>query len=310
MYESTPTRSQNYSPLPARHYVRATGFSNTYPASAVMRNRDQAWWNLIWLTTPEVDRVLTVIDEPTHAAYMDTVRDRIESHIWPLARLFRKPALNADLPLKTALKLLPPRAFVEYFATLPYQDYAPFQDRGDELLALMRERAVLAGQGRLYLLNHPDGQDLGPIAPADHARLIAPSEAARRQWLTRAYRRFRAHVVRCGFPPPRVTFRIGAFTLSLQGSCRPAFLEDGRNRIEIAPRMVHSRELLDTFAHEVAHAIDDCRHGHSRTFVTIANRLGLQGSTMPVRLGPELEAVLDNIVSAIGPYPHFVAEFR
>ena len=85
-----------------------------------------------------------------------------------------------------------------------------------------------------------------------------------------------------GYTVPRVRVACAIPATAKRGSavgqCWPTTRsEDLVNEIYISP--VHSDpvEVLDTLAHELVHAVDDCQHRHGKEFKEIALAVGLQG---------------------------------
>ena len=83
----------------------------------------------------------------------------------------------------------------------------------------------------------------------------------------------------------------------------------GVNEIFIAPTIDRPFQAIDTLAHELIHAIDDCASGHRGRFRTIALAIGMQGRMKSASAGPELAACIDGIVADLGPYPHARLDF-
>lgn len=79
---------------------------------------------------------------------------------------------------------------------------------------------------------------------------------------------------------------------------------DGVAQIFISPVLDHSETVLATLAHELVHAVDDCKSGHKGDFVRIAKGIGLTGKMTATVAGDELLSRLSSIVAEIGPYPH------
>ncbi|MDD3884031.1 MAG: hypothetical protein PHW66_03775 [Gallionella sp.] len=309
MYETMPNSNVVYSPLPTRHYVRQGTFANTFPATQAMRSRNQAWWNLIWLACPEVDEVFKVVDEASYDAYQKVARPRV-SNVYPSIRaLLLDTNLVTTIILKDAVKTMQPREFMAYLETLPYMKTKYFQKDGQAKLELMRQRAELAETGKLYLLNPPKGTKAIVADKSEYEKVIQPSIDARVLWLQKAAALFGDHIRAAGFEMPKVTFEIDQFLLSRNGVCYKS-TEGKPNRIGITPRFIYGHAVLHTLLHELIHAIDNNQHGHYREFVEIANKLGFKGHTMHIHPSKSLTGLFDEICQQLGPYPHFMVEFR
>jgi hypothetical protein len=116
-----------------------------------------------------------------------------------------------------------------------------------------------------------------------------------------------------GYNVPRVRVACAIPATSKRGSavgqCWPTSRSaDGVNEIFISPVYHDAIEVLDTLAHELVHAVDDCQNRHGKEFKTIALAVGLQGKMREASAGPQLKARLTGIAEAmlneLGPYPH------
>jgi hypothetical protein len=63
-------------------------------------------------------------------------------------------------------------------------------------------------------------------------------------------------------------------------------------------------KALDVLVHELVHAVDDCKSGHKKPFVTAARAVGLEGKPTATHAGPALLVALQGLASTLGPYPH------
>lgn len=91
------------------------------------------------------------------------------------------------------------------------------------------------------------------------------------------------------------------------GQCwNAAAASDKRHQIFVHPMLVDPAEIIGVLTHELAHAIDDCEHGHKGPFVKIIRAMGLTGK--PTCATGFEEAVLADVVqplvSSLGAYPH------
>ena len=107
--------------------------------------------------------------------------------------------------------------------------------------------------------------------------------------------------VACGFPSSNAK----AGKNQSIGVCHPrSHSEDKVNEIFINPCESDSLRVLDVLAHELIHAIDDCKNGHKKPFKDMAVAIGLTGKMTATVASPELEEILQKMVVEIGKYPH------
>ena len=108
-------------------------------------------------------------------------------------------------------------------------------------------------------------------------------------------------MVACGFPSSNAK----AGKNQAIGVCHPrSHSEDKVNEIFINPCESDSLRVLDVLAHELIHAIDDCKNGHKKPFKDMAVAIGLTGKMTATVASPELEEILQKMVVEIGKYPH------
>ena len=91
------------------------------------------------------------------------------------------------------------------------------------------------------------------------------------------------------------------------GQCFPTSWSDGKiNEIVIVPTVQDSFEIADTLAHELAHAVDDCKSGHGKGFKDICLAVGLDGNTQMryAEAGEKLGEQIKEIIKKVGEYPH------
>ena len=91
------------------------------------------------------------------------------------------------------------------------------------------------------------------------------------------------------------------------GQCAPRSHSDaGINEIRIVPTVDDSFSAIDTLAHEMVHAVDDCQSGHGSAFRKICLAVGLDGNTQMryADAGEKLGKTIKNIIATIGEYPH------
>ena len=91
------------------------------------------------------------------------------------------------------------------------------------------------------------------------------------------------------------------------GQCVPrSWSKANINEIMIVPTVDDSVQVIDTLAHELVHAVDDCESGHGAGFRKICMAVGLNGSSQMrcACAGDELTQTIKEIVEDIGLYPH------
>lgn len=76
------------------------------------------------------------------------------------------------------------------------------------------------------------------------------------------------------------------------------------NQIFISPTIADTIEVLGVLAHELIHAIDDCKNGHKKPFRDMALAIGLSGKMTATTVGEKLLPKLRKIQEKIGDYPH------
>ena len=79
----------------------------------------------------------------------------------------------------------------------------------------------------------------------------------------------------------------------------------GINEVFISPTQEDPARVMGVLAHELAHAVDDCAHGHRAPFTRIARRLGCEGkATSMAPPEPVLAGWAARMLSMHGPFPH------
>lgn len=104
--------------------------------------------------------------------------------------------------------------------------------------------------------------------------------------------------VSIGFPSGRTSRKTLAVCLASHVSA------DGTNEIFVTPAIDDSPRILDALAHELIHAVDDCKSGHRGPFARIARAIGLVGPLTHTTAGETLTAQLAEYVNLLGPIPH------
>mgnify|MGYP003109789586 FL=1 len=107
--------------------------------------------------------------------------------------------------------------------------------------------------------------------------------------------------ISCGFPPSggkRTKNKTLGVCFNRESS------KSNINEIFVSPVVEDSMRVLDILAHEMIHAIDDCKSGHKGTFRKIAKAIGLEGKMTATTAGDWLKGILEGIIKSIGKYPH------
>lgn len=88
------------------------------------------------------------------------------------------------------------------------------------------------------------------------------------------------------------------------------YSKDKTNHIFVSPIISDPVAVLGIIGHELAHAIDDCKSGHSKTFQNIVRSIGYIPPWTSSILSPELEESLKGIAYRLGSYPHSSLDFE
>lgn len=132
-------------------------------------------------------------------------------------------------------------------------------------------------------------------------------------WLQAAAKLLHKHVFsKAGYSMPNIVTTIGfpsrqavSPVRRTAGQCwESSVSENGVSFICISPLIKTDVERLDILAHEMAHAVDDCKSGHRGNFVKICKAVGLT-KDKPTRAsaGAALMHVIEQISRELGPCP-------
>jgi len=308
MYDLTPTRHLDYSPLPARYYVRRNGSTHTQPGGIILRARNQAWWNLIWLMFPRVDSALRVTSPESFTQHADLHRPHIGAYYAVAKKLLPDLQLAAPTDLAHCLKHAPADEVVQTLGPRIAHAASTLLKDCDGLLETMTQRAQISAHGKIALLCPTTGRVIATAPRARYRELLVPSEAARCAWLQRAVTLLEPHFRQSGLELPPVRIEMDRILTRRAGACARA--QNGVNRISISPCAIEPRDILHTLAHELLHAVDDCASHHGAGFRRNAGKIGFipRGNGAPA-CGPAIAAVLKEVHTALGAYPHFAATF-
>ena len=133
------------------------------------------------------------------------------------------------------------------------------------------------------------------------------------EWLQAGAKLLHKHVFsKAGYSMPKIVTTIGfpshqavSQVRRSGGQCWASSVsENGVNFICISPLIRTDVERLDILAHEMAHAVDDCKSGHRGNFVKICNDIGLtKGALSSASAGAALMHVIEQISRELGPCP-------
>jgi hypothetical protein len=131
----------------------------------------------------------------------------------------------------------------------------------------------------------------------------------REHWLQKAIAALTPLFTQKGYTVPKCHVSCGFASTDVKrghiGQCwSTKASDDAVNQIFISPALSDTFEVLDTLMHELVHAVDDCENKHGPVFKKIALKLGMKGPMRSADAGPELKVKLEQIASALGPYPH------
>lgn len=79
---------------------------------------------------------------------------------------------------------------------------------------------------------------------------------------------------------------------------------DGVNEIFINPEIDSPVDVLESVAHELIHAVDNCESGHRNFFARVARAIGLEGKLTATYAGEQLKGVLESYSVLLGQFPH------
>lgn len=136
----------------------------------------------------------------------------------------------------------------------------------------------------------------------------------REDWLNQAAEKLRPWFSNIGHPLPK-QFRVtcgwpstGALARRKRriGECWTTASSAGKiNEIFISPVISEPVQVVGVLVHELVHAADNCKHGHTGPFTKMCRKLGLVGKPTATAPGPELtERIKAQVLEELPPYPH------
>lgn len=150
------------------------------------------------------------------------------------------------------------------------------------------------------------------VLPETIGEAIATRDATREAWLMAAIdilrptlkqagcttMNERVFAVSVGFPKGNVRKVIGQCWAAKASEC------GGTNHVFVSPVLSDAVQVLGVLVHEMIHADDDGESGHKGHFAACAKTVGLTGKMTATTVGEDLQPVLEDIVTELGPYPH------
>lgn len=137
---------------------------------------------------------------------------------------------------------------------------------------------------------------------------------SREKWLHHAIKAVTPIFTEKGYVVPKVNVSCGFPSTGKDrhiGQCWAKEASEAEiNEIFISPKLDDPVEVLDTLIHELVHAVDNCRNSHGAEFKKIALSVGLQGKMRQASAGEKLKERLNEISSALSPYPHKKLKFQ
>jgi len=138
---------------------------------------------------------------------------------------------------------------------------------------------------------------------------MAIKPTTRESWLEAAVQELIPIFAKAGFAVPLCRVSCGFASTGARsghiGQCwSTKASKDGINQIFVSPALEDAIEVLDTLAHELVHAVDDCQHKHGKEFKKIAIKLGMTGPMRSSGAGPILKEKLKEVAGRLGAYPH------
>jgi len=79
---------------------------------------------------------------------------------------------------------------------------------------------------------------------------------------------------------------------------------DGHFEIFVSPLLDDGIEVAGVLVHELCHTVLGVDVGHKAPFKKLATALGLEGKMTSTTIGEDLQVLLTELITDIGPYPH------
>lgn len=136
------------------------------------------------------------------------------------------------------------------------------------------------------------------------------TELTREQWLQKAVAYLRLDAADKGIVIPEVKVSCswpgGGDSQKRIGECWSRAASQAKvNEIFISPKLEDVAQVISVLAHELMHAVDDCKNGHGAAFKALGTKMGLEGKATSMSLpGPVAAAHASFLVGVHGDYPH------
>lgn len=136
----------------------------------------------------------------------------------------------------------------------------------------------------------------------------------REQWLQAAVSLLRSEYIKrdVTIPPVQVScsWPGGGDSQKRIGECwARAASQANINEVFISPKIEDSARVISILAHELVHAVDDCRNGHKAAFVALGHKMGLEGKPTQMALPAHVaQAYADRMIAKHGAFPHKVLD--
>ena len=135
----------------------------------------------------------------------------------------------------------------------------------------------------------------------------------REAWLEAAVKELTKLFVKIDYEVPAVRVSVGwpggrGKKANVIGQCfATKTATDSVSQIFVSPVVVDPLKAVIVVAHEMIHAVDDCKSGHKSGFIKIARELGFTPKwtvATPDTISDEFKAKLEAIAEKLGAYPH------
>lgn len=316
-YENPDSPIWNYSPLPERYYVHINNLGNSlHPMSLILKQRDQAGWNLLWLTTPIVDEALRIHDQESFEDFLDRTRHWLRHRYGAIRKLANETVKWGGQPCKVGeiSKSIHPQEFSALMLRQPHFISALNAALGKDTAEIMEHRARVRDRIEIENINHSKRHPDRILPQRDYPKVVADTEKRRTQWLIKATEHLRTYIQKCGLSLPRVSVRLDKFTFQRLGVC--CFSPQSQQKtldiaaeIGISPMRIDSDSVLKVLVHELGHVICGQGVGHRAEFYQILETLGLEQHKCE-KPNTQLMEQFEQIQQSIGPYPGYQVHLR
>lgn len=140
-------------------------------------------------------------------------------------------------------------------------------------------------------------------------KTVKTLNVTREQWLREAVAEIRNRLqVAVAIPDVNVScsWPGGGSPKKRIGECWPRKASAANtNEVFISPKLDDPAHVVQILTHELAHAVDDCVHGHKAAFVAVAKLMGCEGK--PTQMTPPADwaaSVAASVIDRVGAFPH------